>query len=122
MFTPPLAMRRIICSGVRRLATVVRSGPQRPPYELIKWQLRQPFAWNTTAPSKTGPLVTPTTLGGSGCALKFGDQLECTPATQSEPTIVTIITTLATAQGRPRGLRTPRLNRNGGGIIRIPAS
>src|ERR1700685_595694 len=71
---------------------------------------------------KTGPLVAPTTDGDRGWALKLGDQGEFAPSTHKVAIITTVIKTAATAHGRLRGLRSPRLDRNGSAINSIPTS
>ena len=64
-----------------------RFGPAPAAWPSIRWQLRQPLSWKSRAPSATGPLVAPTTAGGSGGASKFGDHGERAPTIQSEPII-----------------------------------
>src|SRR5665213_2223316 len=122
MFTPPLAILKIIWLFGNRLATSVKSGPRRPPSSPIKWQFKQPLEWNNCAPIKTGPLVAPITDNARGCALKLGDHGDLTPFTHNAAIIRTIITTAAMAHGRRLGLRSPRLEMNGNAIKRIPTS
>src|SRR5580692_9599678 len=88
----------------------------------MRWQLRQPLSWKSTAPSATGPLVAPTMSGDRGFASKLGDHPERAPTTQSDPIINTVTTTMATAHGRRRTLRSPLFEMNGAEKSRPPTS
>ena len=79
MFTPPFRMRQINWSRVRRLPTVVRSGPRAPPLPEIAWQAWQPFCCTIGRRGTMAGSVVPTTWGDSGCAVKLGDQAEILP-------------------------------------------
>src|SRR5665213_695929 len=71
---------------------------------------------------KAGPLVAPTTDADNGCALKLGDHGDFAPSIHNVTIITTVIKTAATAHGRRRGLRSPRLKTNGSAIKIIPTS
>ncbi len=54
--------------------------------------------------------------------VKLGDQGARAPSTHEEPTIITQNMTTATAQGRRRGLRSPRFDISGTTKRMVPAT
>src|SRR5580658_1393930 len=60
-----------------------------------------------------GPPVAPTISGGRRGTSKLGDHADRAPSCHRDPTIRTAETTMATAQGRFRMLRSPLLDRKG---------
>jgi hypothetical protein len=87
----------------------------------MAWQYWHPRSWKSAAPREACGETWPITFAGSGRAEKSGDQSAREPATQKPSTIVTIPTTIATAQGRLLGARSPRFETNGTEMRTSPA-
>src|SRR5579862_6200737 len=77
------------------------------------WQSRQPACWKTCAPRWADGDIPAVTVVGIGRAEKLGDQGATSPSWTRMPIESADTTTMAIAQGRRQGLRSPWLKTNG---------
>src|SRR5262249_51987638 len=106
----PLLIWSINWPSVRRVPTVVRSGPRRPPVPSRAWQLRQFLLWNTAAPWRRSGVLFRTRPTGTGSPLQAGicgDQGGGGPRYVSPPRAVENTVTASTAPRPPLGGRAP---------------
>src|SRR5262249_42411356 len=87
----PLLTWSINWPRVRRVPTVVRSGPRWPPMPSKAWQLRQDLFWNIRAPCSVSGELLRTRSSGIGSPLQAvicGDQGDVAPRYVSTPRTV----------------------------------
>src|SRR5581483_135112 len=71
------------------------------------------LSWKNWAPATTDGLVERTSDGGSGSAAKRGDHGEIEPSIQNPTIVATTRNTIATANGRRAGWRSPLFHSTG---------